>query len=444
MMPPRNRFPDNWLRRRVEMDSYKYVIIGNSAAGIATVEGIRKVDKEGTIAVISDENLKAYCRCLTSYYIQGKVDEKGLLFRPENFYEEMKVRPILGKKAVKIHPQEKLVELEDGSKVGYEKLMLATGASAVIYDIPGHDKKGVFKLRTYEDAVEIMKFIGPGKKGCVLGGGLVGLKAADALHARGVETYVIVTSPQIMSQTMDKEGADLIQRRLEENGLHVLTETSVEEIIGGEYVEAVRLSTGETMECDMVIFGKGVTPNISLAVDAGIETNYGILVDEKMRTNIPDIYAAGDVAEARDLINGTRYIHAIWPNAVEQGKIAGQNMAGMDVEYEGGMGMNSVELFGLPSITLGITKLRKPDPSYQSFSRIDESKPYYRKIMLKDGKLVGAVLIGSVESAGIFGELIRRKVDVSGIVDILLDEDFGYAKIHDLNIIDDEGMFVKA
>lgn len=426
------------------MDRFKYVIIGNSAAGVATVEGIRKLDKIGEIAIVSDEDMLAYCRCLTSYYIKGKVNREGLLFRPKTFYKDFTATPFLGRKAVKIEPNETWVELDDGTRIGYEQLMLATGASAVVYDMPGHDKDGVFVLRTVDDAEKIIANSGKGKKAAVLGGGLIGLKVADALHARGVETWVIVTSKQVMSQTMDKEGADIIQNHLEDNGLHVLTGTSVEEIIGGEKVEGIRVNTGAVMECDMVIFGKGVYPNIHLAVDAGIETDYGILVDEHMRTSIPNIYAAGDVAEAKDLINGGRYIHAIWPNAVEQGKVAGMNMAGGDVEYEGGMGMNSVDLFGLPSISMGITKLRKPDPSYEFLSKSEPERQYYRKIAIKDGRLVGAVCIGDVENAGIFAELIRRRIDVSAIKEVLLEEDFDYAKLHDLQIVDDEDLFVKA
>jgi len=432
------------FRSLVEMDSFKYVVIGNSAAGIATVEGIRKLDKEGSIAVISDEDMLAYCRCLTSYFIKGKVDKDGLLFRPKTFYDDFKVEPFLGKKAIKIDPDEQWVKLEDGTQLGYEQLMLATGASAVVYDMPGHDKDGVYVLRKFEDAKKILSKAGKGKKAAVLGGGLVGLKTADALHALGVETWVIITSGQVMSQTMDPEGARIIQERLEENGLHVMTKTSVEEILGDESVKGIRVSSGAVMECDMVVFGKGVFPNISLAVDAGIEADYGILVDDHMRTSIPNIYSGGDVAEAKDLIRGGRYIHGIWPNAVEQGKVAGQNMAGGDVEYEGGMGMNSVELFHLPSISMGVTKLRKPDPSYEFLSASDPERSFYRKIAIKDGRLVGAVCIGIVENAGIFGELIRQKVDVSGIKDVLLDEGFDYAKLHDLHILDDKDIFIRA
>jgi nitrite reductase (NADH) large subunit len=431
------------LRRLVKMDKFKYIVIGNSAAGIATVEGIRKLDSEGTIAVVSDEDMHAYCRCLTSYYIKGKVAKEGLLFRPKTFYEDLKVTPFLGKKAVKIKPEENWVEFEGGTKLGYDRLMLGTGASAVVYDMPGHEKKGVFVLRKFDDAEKILREVKPGKKAAVLGGGLVGLKSADALHARGIETYVIVTSKQVMSQTMDPEGAKIIQDRLEENGLHVITGTSVEEILGGDHVEGIRLSSGAIVEIDILVFGKGVFPNIHLAVDAGLETDYGILVDEHMRTSVANIYAAGDVAEAKDLINGGRYIHAIWPNAVEQGKVAGLNMAGGNVEYEGGMGMNSVELFGLPSISMGITKLRKPDDSYEFLSKLEPEKPFYRKIAVKNGRLVGAVCIGQVENAGIFAELIRQKIDVSEIKELLLDEDFDYAKLHDLKILDDEDMFVK-
>ncbi|MFP4169970.1 MAG: NAD(P)/FAD-dependent oxidoreductase [Methanomassiliicoccales archaeon] len=426
------------------MESFKYVIIGNSAAGIATLEGIREADAEGSVAIISDEDMLCYSRCLTSYYIKGQIGEKGLLFRSEDFYDRVGATPFLGKRAVKVDPDENWVELDDGTKLSFEKLMMATGARAVKYDMPGNDKKGVFVLRTYEDAQEIAEMAEPGRTAAVLGGGLVGLKVADALHHRGMNTQVLVTSPQVMSQTIDKEGADIVRKHLEEHGIVVRTETSVKEIMGGDRVESLRLSSGEVMDCDMVIFGKGVYPNIHLAVDAGLETNYGIIVDETLRTTRDHIFAAGDVAEANDLIQGGKYIHAIWPNAMEQGRIAGRNMAGEDCRYQGGMGMNSVEILGLPSITIGVTKLRKPDPSYESLSWAQPEKKVYRKIMLRDGVLVGAVLIGNIESAGVYAELIRQRADVSQHKDILLDEGFDFAKVHDLDLIDEGEMFVEA
>jgi NAD(P)H-nitrite reductase large subunit len=434
-------------RGLVEMNldaQYKYVIIGNSAAGIGCVEGIRKVDKEGSIAVISEEKMHTYSRCLTSYYIAGVVDDEKILFRPKDYYAKKNVTPILGKKVVKILPEDNHIVLDDGTRIGYSSLMIATGASPVIYDIPGNNKPGVFVLRTYEDARRISEAAAPGKRAVVMGGGLVGLKAADALHAKGVEVWVIVTSPQIMSQTMDRDGAEILRKQLEENGIKVMTETNVEEIIGDKKVEAVRLSTGQTLTCDIVIFAKGVRPNIGLAKDAGIDTDYGILVDTHMRTSVPNIYAAGDVAEAKDFITGERYIHAIWPNAVEQGCIAGQNMAGRDVEYAGGIAMNSVDLFGLASIAVGFTRPRGKDHGYEIISRLIPEKKFYRKIVLKDGVIVGAICIGEVEAAGVFAGLIKRRANVSKIKELLLREDFDYAKVLGEGLIKDTSYFATA
>lgn len=426
------------------MESFKYVIIGNSAAGIAACEGIRKEDKEGTIAVISYEEMGPYSRCLISYYIAGRVDEEGILFRPGSFYESQKITPLLGKRVVRIDPSGKKVSLDDGTEVGFEMLLIATGASAVVYDMPGHDKEGVFVLRSYGDAVRISEAVGTAQRAAILGGGLVGLKATEALLARGVEPYMIISSSQVMSQTMDKEGADILEARLRANGVHVMTRTNVEEILGKDRVKRVLLDSGQELDVDMVLFAKGVYPNIGIAVEAGIETNYGILVDDHMRTNIPEIYAAGDVAEALDLITGERYSHGIWPNAVEQGKIAGMNMAGADIVYEGGFGMNSVDVFGLPSISVGMVRIRDPDESIEILSEKDAEHGYYRKVVLKNGVLIGAICIGRVESAGVYGELIRRRVNVSGIKDILMEEDFNYARVLESKVIQDDGFFLRS
>lgn len=427
------------------MDSFEYAIIGSSAAGIGACEGIREVDQEGSIAIISYEELPPYSRCMISYYIAGKVDKDGILFKSKDFYEKMSATPILGEKVVDIDPDNNSLTLEGGREIGFEKLVIATGSSAVVYDMPGHDLENVMVLRDFEDAKAISKITASGKKAAVLGGGLVGLKAADALKARGIEVWVLITSPQVMSQTMDMEGAAILEKQLRENGINVMTETSVAEIRGSRKVESIKLKSGDVMDMDMVIFAKGVYPNIDLAVEAGIETNYGILVDEHLETNVEGIFAAGDVAEAPDLISGEKYSHGIWPNAVEQGKIAGMNMAGTEATYAGGIGMNAVDIFGVPSIAVGKVKFRgEKGESIEILSERDMERNYYRKVVLDDGVIIGAICIGKVESAGVYTDLIRKKVDVSGIKDLLMDENFDYAKLLDSQTIEDDGFFMKS
>ncbi len=367
------------------MDRFDYIIIGNSAAGVGGCEGIRSVDKEGSLAIVSDEIMPAYSRCLITHFIAGDIDAEKLLFRPRGYYSKMNAEAIFGAKVIKIVPAERTLNLSDGSVLGYRKLLLATGASAARYDIPGHDLKGVHVLRTFLDAKAISEEISAGNRAIILGGGLVGMKAADALHARGVDVMVVISSPQVMSQTMDREGAEMIRRHLEKNGIKIRTNTNATEIIGSDRVKGIRTQEGEVLDCDLLIMAKGVTPNIDLAKGCGINVDYGIIVDDQMLTSDPDIYAAGDVAEAKDLISGGNFVHAIWPNAIDQGKIAGQAMAGKRVKYLGGIGMNSADFFGLPAISVGQCRPRDP-AGFEFLTRKDPDRDVYCKIVLKDGK----------------------------------------------------------
>ncbi|WP_026068980.1 NAD(P)/FAD-dependent oxidoreductase [Methanomassiliicoccus luminyensis] len=410
------------------MRRYDYIIIGNSAAGVGGCEGIRKVDRSGTIAMISNEVVLAYSRCLITHYISGHLPEGLLLFRPSDFYSRMNAEAILGSRAVRVDPRERIVELNDGSVVGYRKLLLATGAGAFPYDIPGNDKPGAHLLRTWDDARKVSEEAAPGEKALVLGGGLVGMKAADALHARGMDVTIIVASNQLLSQTMDRTGAEMVREAVERNGIKVLMNSSVQEITGDEWVSGVRLEDGTEIPGDMVIMAKGVRPNVTLAKNAGLAVDYGITVDRHMRTSDLNIYAAGDVAEAADLLDGGNHTHAIWPNAVEQGHIAGMNMAGKEVEYTGGMGMNSAEFFGLPAISMGKCRTRD-EAGMEVLTSRDVEGGTYRKLVIRGNVLVGAVCVGDIACAGVLNGLIQRKADISGIKDLLMRKDFDIAKL---------------
>lgn len=216
----------------------------------------------------------------------------------------------------------------------------------------------------------------------------------------------------------------------------------VVEIVGKDRVEGVKLKNGEVLPAEIVIFAKGVKPNTKLAKEAGIECDYGISVDAHMRTSVPNIYAAGDVAEAKDFVSGGKYIHAIWPNAVEQGIVAGKNMADKDVEYEGGIAMNSVDIFGLPSIAIGHTRVKK-DSGFEVISLVLPEHRYYRKIVLKNNIVVGSVCIGCIESAGVFSGLIHKRANVAKIKEAMLRDDFDYAKVVAEGVIEDKEHFIK-
>lgn len=408
-----------------------FIIIGNSAAGIAAIEAIREKDKESKIVVISDEDYLSYCRCLISYYLAGEVKEDKILYRPENFYKENNIELLLNKKVIQVDPKKHRVVCEDKSQLNYDLLLIATGAHPKFPEIEGIRKRNVFGFRTIKDAKEIQGLVPVTKTACVLGGGLIGLKAAYALKKRNIEVKVIVKSKQVLSQMLDFEAASFVQKRLEENGIEIILGQDVVEIIGEGDIKAVKLDAGKVLGCSMVIVGKGVSPNIALIKNTDIKINEGIIANELLQTNIPNIYSAGDVCESFDLTLGKSSVNALWPIAVEQGKIAGQNMSGNNVNYEGSLGMNSLEFFGLSVISLGIYKVKKEGASFEELKICDGKANLYKKLILKDNFLVGAILVGDIKNSGIFLRLIKERINVLPFKDRLLQENFCYPDIMD-------------
>lgn len=405
----------------------KYVIIGGSAAGVNAAEILRKHDKEAEITLISDESFPLYSRCLLTYLIAGSIDEGKLYFKDEDFYKAHQIKAYLGKRAVSIDAQKREVSLEDKTKISYDKLLLATGASPKLVDIPGVDKKGVFTVRKIDDARAILKMLPNVKEIAVLGGGLIGLRDAYALRQKGKDIFVVVKSPQVLSQVVDMDAARIISFVLEKNGIKIMTGVEAQDILGKDIVEAILLDNGQKLNCQMVIVGKGVQANTELALSCGLKVEEGIVVDEFLRTGDKDIFAAGDCTETYDVAQGKKRINALWPCAVEQGQFAALNMLGKNVKYDGSLSMNSVDFFGLGCISIGITRPKNPQ-DYEIISNI-KNGTYYKKFVLKENRIVGVVLVGDIQAAGIVGPLIRNKVDVSSIKHLLLEEDFNYAKI---------------
>lgn len=409
----------------------QFVIIGNSAAGIAAVEAIRKKDQESRITVISDEDYPSYCRCLISYYLSGEVKEEKILYRPESFYKENNIELLLHKEVTRVDTAKSRIICQDKSQINYDSLLIATGASPKIPDITGIKKTGVFKFRTIKDTKGIEALLPVTKSACVLGGGLIGLKAAYGLKKRNVEVKVIIKSRQVLSQMLDFESARLIQKRLEENGIEVVLGEDVTEVIGNGDIKAVKLESGRVFGCSLVVVGKGVSPNIDLIKEAKIKFNEGIISDKSMQTNIPNIYTAGDVCESLDITTGEYSINALWPIAVEQGKIAGSNMAGEHLEYDGSIGMNSIEFFGLAAVSLGIYKVKQGEASFEEIKIMDAKNNLYKKLILKENFLIGAILIGQIQNSGVLLRVIREKINVAPFKDKLLQENFGYPDIKD-------------
>ncbi len=403
----------------------RYVIIGGSAAGISAVEAIRSVDQISPIELFSGEGTPFYSRVLLSYYIAGAITKEELHFRPLEFFSENKVTAHLGQRVEKVLPDSKSIRMEDGREYPFDRLLIATGSSPKILDIPGKDKKGVVVMRHIDHAQEIVNRLEKMKTACVLGGGLIGLRTGYALSVRGVKVKMIVKSSHVLSQMLDKESAEMIQGTMRQHGIDIRTGRDAVEIVGKESVEGVILDDGERINCQLIVVGKGVEPNVNFISSTQIKVKEGIVADETMRTNLPDIYVAGDVAETFDLSTGRMGVNAIWPCAFEQGRVAGLNMAGKKVKYDGSFRMNSLDFYGLPVISMGITRI--DGNAFQQVQRKTENT--YRKLVLRDGCIVGAILVGQVQKAGILTTLLKKRVNVSDYVPFLMGNRINFADL---------------
>jgi len=260
----------------------------------------------------------------------------------------------------------------------------------------------------------------------VIGGGLIGLKAAEGLDLLGKQVTIVELADRILSAAFDRCAGRIVARKMKANGLDVITEDTVVSIEGdGSTITGVTLKSGDVIPCDTVVIAIGVRPAASFLKGSGVEVNRGVVVNDTMQTSAPGIYAAGDVAEARDFFSGEKNPMPIWPDAYIQGDIAGVSMAGGKKEYEGGLAMNSIEFFKVPTISMGVTN-PSPTGEFEVHTFLDQENYLYRKIVLRDGRLAGAVLVGAVDRAGIFAGLIRGQADVTPFLESLLRPDFGF------------------
>lgn len=402
------------------------VIIGNSAGGIAAVEAIRERDKKVKITVISEESYSNYSRPLISYLLGKKVNLEAMPYREKDFYKDNKIELILNKRAAKLDLKQKKVVLSDKKKIHFDKLLIATGGTPVIPEIKGCNLGGVFTFTKLADAEKIKEYIEANevKDAVVIGGGLIGLKATEALIELEIKVTIVELADRVLSATFDKKASTIIENALEKINCKLITSNTVIEIKGkNKEVKDVILKDKKKISTKLVIVAIGVRPNIELVKGTPIKTNRGILVDEHMQTNIKNIYAAGDCCEMKDLLLKINHSIAIWPVAIGQGKIAGFNMAGKRIEYKGSFAMNSVELCKIPTISVGESCLE--GEGYQVIEHFEQKKSIYKKIVLRNERIVGVIFVGDIERAGIYTGLIKDKVDTSSFKEHFLKEDFG-------------------
>ena len=404
----------------------KYLIIGNSAGGIGAAEAVREVDEQGSIMMVSDEPYPAYSRPLISEHLAEGCSLERMLYRPTDFYERNLISTILGQKARSLDLANRTLALDSGSTISWQKLLLATGGLPIVPPIKGSEREGIFTFTTLDDAKAIARYLDETGRVVVIGGGLIGVSVTEALVKRGARVTIVETKDRVLNMILDEEVSALEDSVLRQAGVDIITGHVVSEINGrGEIVEDITFDNGDRVPCHMVIIAIGVRPRIDLVNGTGIKVNRGIVVDRHMATSHPDIYACGDVAEAFDIPYGQCRLTPIWPNAYIGGRTAGFNMAGQPTEYPGGMAMNSLKYFGLNVVSAGM--VIPPDDSYEVLTSSKDGA--YRKVILKDGVVVGLIFASDIEKAGIVRNLIKKQINVAEFKQALVADNFGLASL---------------
>jgi NAD(P)H-nitrite reductase large subunit len=411
-------------------EKIKYLIIGNSAGGIGAAEAIREVDKVGAITIVSDEPYHVYSRPLISEYLSENCPLERMLFRPADFYEKNNIQAILGQRVTGLNIDNHDIKLEDSRRIIWEKLLLATGGLPIIPKIDGIGLKGVFTFTTLDDAKAIDEFLNHYHRkvrAIVIGGGLIGVAATEALVKRGVEVTIVEMKERILNTILDEKASTLVETSLKQSGVEIITGNTVSKVSSYLPGEATGVTTddGRPIPCDMIIVTIGVQPRTELVSNTMIKVNRGIVANHHMATSSSDVYACGDVAEAYDFIHGENRLTPIWPNAYIGGRVAGFNMAGIPTEYQGGTAMNSMKYFGVNIVSAGIVATL--DNSYEVISQKNDH--VYRKVVLKDGLIVGLVFSGDIEKSGIIYNLMKDKINVEDFKQVLIADDFGLASL---------------
>ncbi len=403
----------------------RYVILGNGVAGIHAAEAIRHLDADGPITMISDEPSLPYCRPMISLVLEGTAGREALPIRSDRFYEDLRITPVLGERVVGLDTEERTVSLPRGDHIAYDRLLIATGADPRPIRAEGRELPGVFPMRTEAHVGGMLETLPDVKNALVLGGGLVGFKAACGLLHRNIPVTMLIGSGYPLSMQVDEHAGRMIQDELVRKGLTVRVGTEVTAFEGNGRVKRAHLSDGTTLACDLVVVGKGVLPSKSFVPRDRVQVDLGVLVDDHLETSVPGVFAAGDVAECIDIARKTRWVNAIWPEAVVQGRIAGMNMAGRKISYGGSLSRNVIRIFGLDVLTAGW--VNSPDSDgLETLSRIDPRSRRYRKLVFQGDRLVGAVLVNGIEQGGLLVSLIQREIPVKAPREALLEPSFNF------------------
>lgn len=391
----------------------EYLIIGNGVAGTTAAENIRRNDRDGKITIVTEEDSPFYYRIRLNDLIAGDLTEGALLAKKDQWYQEMGITLRPKTRIIEADTPSHIIVSEEGEKLSYDRLLIASGSSSFIPPVKGAEKKGVFAIRNIQDARAIISWAKGVRDVVVIGGGLLGLEAGNAFRKLDMSVTVVEFFPRLLPRQLDVKGAERLKAIMEVMGFRFRLGAKTEEIEGGDNAAAVRLEGGERIPAGMVIISAGVRPNIGLPKAMGLECDKGIKVNEYLKTSLPGIYAAGDVAEFKGMAYG------IWPAAMEQGKIAGINMAGGNMVYGGTTMANTLKVVGIDLASAGDIDA---DNKHESRSLINDK--VYKKIVLENNYIIGSIMLGDTSGFNKITKAISDKNDISVIKDRIFSEGF--------------------
>ncbi len=392
----------------------RYIVVGASAAGISGAKTLRELDKDAEIILVSkDENV--YSRCILHHYISGHRDIEALDFTDRDFFEKYNIEWKKGLEVKSIDDREHVIGLSNGESLKYDKILLATGASAFIPPVENlREAKNVVGLRNLEDAIKIKEEAEKVKNVVVLGAGLVGIDAIAGLAFKDLNVTLVEMGDRVLPIQLDKYASSKYEKRFEDAGVKLKLGVRAEKVLIDENKnpKALLINTGEEIPCELIIVATGVRSNVAFLKDSSIETDrFGLIINEKGETNARDVYGAGDITGR----------NPIWPTAVKEGIIAANNMVGNEIFMEDFFGSkNTMNFLGLTTMSLGVVNV--PDSSYTE--EIDISGENYKKIIHKDGKIYGAIIQGDLSYAGVLTQLIKEKIHVSKVKKPLFEIDY--------------------
>lgn len=394
------------------MPEAKYLLVGSSHAALEALRAIRMVDTEGSMAMLTRDAAMPYSPTILPYVVSGRSAPDKVLLRDQAFFEANGCAFVPNAQAVSLDSKAKAVTLAGGEVWRYEQLLIATGAAPAIPPVKGLDGVKYHVLRTLADAEGLRSAMGGAKSAVVLGAGLVGLHAAENLAEAGLKVTVVEMQGHVLPGYFDAKASTRIEEAFTKHGVKLLLGRRVTEVAAGK----VTVDDGSAIEADLLLVATGVRPCTDWLEGSGVKVDKGVLVDEAMRTSVEGVWAAGDVAQATDFASGKPALIGIIPTAVEQGKIAGQGMAGDSYrkDYAGGLPVNTYRFFGRVALSIGRAA------ATDGVEAVETEGDAYRRLVLEDNRLVGYASVDEPFDVGIMGELIRRRVDLGGCKDAFL------------------------